>query len=159
MATLFEMAPEVKSLYDMLSNEEIDAKTFEDTFEGLGADQKLEGYVYVQKQLEADLEMFKKEKDRLKRRMLTINNNIEKIKKNVLEFMQFTGISSIDAGTFKVRIGKSEKVAITSLDDLPEKFLISQRPKIDIAGIRKELKSGQAVSGAALEENKFLVVR
>ena len=54
--------------------------------------------------------------------------------------MQFTGISSVDAGTFKVRIGKSEKVAITSLDDLPEKFLISQKPKIDIAGIRKELK-------------------
>lgn len=159
MATLFEMAPEVKSLYDMLSNEEIDAKTFEDTFEGLGADQKLEGCVHVQKQLEADLEMFKKENDRLKRRMGTINNNIEKIKKNILEFMQFTGISSIDAGTFKVRIGKSEKVAITSLDDLPEKFLISQRPKIDIAGIRKELKNGHTVSGAALEENNFLVVR
>ena len=122
MATLFEMAPEVKFLYDLLSNEEIDAKTFEDTFESMGADQKLEGCVYVQKQLEADLEMFKKEKDRLKRRMLNINNNIEKIKKNVLEFMQFTGISSLDAGTFKVRIGKSEKVAITSLDDLPEKF-------------------------------------
>lgn len=159
MATLFEMAPEVKVLYEMLTNEEIDFKTFNDTFQNMEADQKLKNCVYVQKQLEADLEMFKKEKDRLKRRMLTINNNIEKIKKNVLEFMQFTGISSIYAGTFKVRIGKSEKVAITSLDDLPEKFLISQRPKIDIAGIRKELKNGHTVSGAALEENNYLVVR
>lgn len=159
MATLFEMAPEVKFLYDLLSNEEIDAKTFEDTFEGTGADQKLEGYVYVQKQLEADLEMFKKEKDRLKRRMLTINNNIEKMKKNVLEFMQFTGISSVDAGTFKVRIGRSEKVVVNNVDDLPERFLMPQRPKINIAEIRKELKSGQTVSGATLEENKFLVIR
>ena len=147
MAALFEMAPEVKFLYDMLSNEEIDAKTFEDTFGGLGADQKLEGYVYVQKQLEADLEMFKKEKDRLKRRMLTINNNIEKIKKNVLEFMQFTGISS------------SENVVVNNVDDLPERFLMPQRPKINIAEIRKELKSGQTVSGATLEENNFLVIR
>ena len=32
MATLFEMAPEVKFLYDLLPNEEIDAKTFEDAF-------------------------------------------------------------------------------------------------------------------------------
>lgn len=159
MATLFEMAPEVKFLYDMLSNEEIDVKTFEDTFEGMGADQKLESCVYVQKQLEADLDMFKKEKDRLKRRMLTINNNIEKIKKNVLEFMQFTGISSVDAGTFKVRIGKSKKVVVTNEDDIPERFLISQRPKINIAEIRKELKSGQTVGGVVLEENNFLVVR
>ena len=103
--------------------------------------------------------MFKKEKDRLKRRMLTINNNIEKIKKNVLEFMQFAGISSLDAGTFKVRIGRSEKVVVTNEKDLPDRFLVPQRPKINIAEIRKELKSGQTVSGATLEENNFLVIR
>ena len=114
----------------------------------MGADQKLEGCVYVQKQLEADLEMFKKEKDR-----------IEKIKKNVLEFMQFTGISSVDAGAFKVRIGRSEKVVVNNVDDLPERFLMPQRPKINIAEIRKELKNGQIVSGATLEENDFLVIR
>ena len=55
----FEMAPEVKSLYDMLSNEEIDAKTFEDTFEGLLIKNSKATFM-CKKQLEADLEMFKK---------------------------------------------------------------------------------------------------
>ena len=73
--------------------------------------------------------------------------------------MQFAGINSVDAGTFKIRIGKSEKVVVNNADDLPERFLMPQRPKINIAEIRKELKSGQTVSGATLEENKFLVIR
>ena len=159
MATLYELAPGAKYLYDLLANEEIDFKTFKDTFEGMEVDQKLENCVYIQKQLEADLEMFKKEKDRLKRRMFAISNNVEKIKNSVLEFMQFAGINSVDAGTFKIRIGKSEKVVVNNADDLPERFLMPQRPKINIAEIRKELKSGQTVSGATLEENKFLVIR
>lgn len=78
MATLFEMAPEIKALYEMLTNEEIDFKTFEDTFQNMEADQKLKNCVYVQKQLEADAEMFKKEKDRIERCLTAINNNIEK---------------------------------------------------------------------------------
>ena len=41
MATLVEMAPQVKFLYDLLANEEIDAKTFNDTFDGMDANKKL----------------------------------------------------------------------------------------------------------------------
>ena len=56
------MAPEVKFLCEMLENEQI----FEDSLKGLEIDKKIEGCVYLQKQLESDLEAFKREKDRLK---------------------------------------------------------------------------------------------
>ena len=56
------MAPEVKFLCEMLESEQI----FEDSLKGLEIDKKIEGCVYLQKQLESDLEAFKREKDRLK---------------------------------------------------------------------------------------------
>ena len=85
MATLYEMAPEVKFLCEMLENEQIDEQIFEDSLKGLEVDKKIEGCVYVQKQLESDLEAFKREKDRLEERMRTMKNNLERIKNNLLE--------------------------------------------------------------------------
>ncbi len=64
MATLYEMAPEVKFLCEMLESEQIDNQFFEDSLKDLEIDKKIEGCVYVQKQLESDLEAFKREKDR-----------------------------------------------------------------------------------------------
>ena len=47
MATLYEMAPEVKFLYELLQTEEIEPKVFKDTIEGLEVDKKLEGHVFI----------------------------------------------------------------------------------------------------------------
>ena len=52
MATLYEMAPEVKFLCDMLESEQIDNQVFEDSLKGLEIDKNIEG-IYVQKQLES----------------------------------------------------------------------------------------------------------
>ena len=42
MATLYEMAPEVKFLCDMLESEQIDNQVFEDSLKGLEVDKKIE---------------------------------------------------------------------------------------------------------------------
>ena len=53
MATLYEMAPEVKFLCDMLESEQIDNQVFEDSLKGLEIDKNIEECIYVQKQLES----------------------------------------------------------------------------------------------------------
>lgn len=159
MATLVEMAPQVKFLYDLLANEEIDAKTFNDTFDGMDANKKLENSVYVQKQLEADYDMFKKEKDRLEDRMRVIKNNIESIKNNILAFMQITGLTRATAGTYKIRVGKIFKTLVTDEEKVPQRFFVPQKSKLNLIELKKELKNGALIEGAKLVEQDYIAIR
>lgn len=159
MSTLYQMTAQAQFLYDLLENGEIDAQTLENTLEGLGANEKLESYIYIQKQLESDLAALKGEKDRLKRKMEAINKNIEKMKSAVLIYMQTAGLKKAKAGTFNLSIGTSEKVHVIDEDKIPINFLLEQRPKIDIASLRKFLKSGGTTPGAVLEQTEYIRAR
>lgn len=159
MATLFEMAPEFKFLYDLLEKEEIDIKTFEDSLESLEIDKKIEGCVYIQKQLESDVEAFKRERDRLDERMRTIKNNAQRVKDNLLDFINYTGLKRLDVGTFRLRVGKSIKTVVTDEEKIPSEFLVPQKPKVNVEAIRKRLKSGEKVQGASLVESEFLTIK
>ena len=156
MSTLYQMTAQAQFLYDLLENEEIDSQTLEDTLEGFGVNEKLESYVYIQKQLESDLSALKGEKDRLKRKMESINKNIEKMKSAVLLYMQTAGFKKTKAGTFNLSIGISEKVHVIDEDKIPIDFLLEQRPKIDIASLRKFLKSGGTTPGAVSEQTEYI---
>ena len=54
--TLYEMTEQAKTLYNMLSYGEIDEQTFNDTLESIGADDKINDYCIVIRQLKADAE-------------------------------------------------------------------------------------------------------
>lgn len=153
------MAPEFKFLYDLLEKEEIDIKTFEDSLESLEIDKKIEGCVYIQKQLESDVEAFKRERDRLDERMRTIKNNAQRVKDNLLDFINYTGLKRLDVGTFRLRVGKSIKTVVTDEEKIPSEFLVPQKPKVNVEAIRKRLKSGEKIQGASLVESEFLTIK
>ena len=157
--SLFEMTESARYLYNLLENDEIDEQVVLDTLEGIGATEKLESYVYIQKQFEADMAAYKAEKERMEKKMKTCQNAIDRMKSAVLEFMNVTGVKKAKAGTFDLSIRKSESVNITDFLSIPEDYLKFQEPKVDKAGIKKALKSGEQVSGAELTENLSLIVR
>lgn len=159
MATLFEMTEQAQCLYGLLETGEIDPKTLKDTLESIGANEKLENYVYIQKQLESDLVALKNEKDRLEKKIKTCSNNIEKMKSAVLMFMTAAGIKKAKAGTFNLSVGTSEKIRVTDESKIPQEFLIKQPPKIDLMSLKKLLKNGDKVSGAVLEQTEYVRVR
>lgn len=159
MATLYEMAPEVKFLYEMLQSEEIEPDVFKDTLESLEVDKKIEGYVYIQRQLESDIETFKREKDRLESRMITMRNNVQNIKSRIVDFMNYTGCKNIEVGTFKVRMAKSFKTFIEDEKQIPKEFWVEQKPKINLAEVKKTLREGKNVAGARLEETQYIVIK
>ena len=61
---LYEMSDQARTLYQLLEEDEIDENIYFDTLESIGANEKLESYIYVQKQFEANLQSLKKEKER-----------------------------------------------------------------------------------------------
>lgn len=157
--SLYELTEQARYLYNLLENEEIDSQTLEDTLEGIGANEKLESYTYIQKQFESDLEAFKREKERIEKKMKTCQNAIDRMKSAVLEFMNSAGLKKAKAGTFDLSVRKSESVSITNLIDIPDKFLTYQPPKANKAEIKKAIKNGEVVSGAELVTNESVVIR
>lgn len=159
MASLFEMTQAALMLYDLLNQEEIDEQTVADTLESMGADEKVESYCKVIKQLQADADMFKAEQDRITARRKTAENAVERMKAALLDFMTASKKDKITAGTFTVSTAITKAVNILDESKIPEQYLKPQPAKIDKAEISKALKNGEAVAGAELIENKGVRIR
>lgn len=81
------------------------------------------------------------------------------MKSAVLLFMQTADLKKAKAGTFNLSIGISEKVHVVDENKIPIDFLLKQKPKIDVASLRKFLKSGGTAPGAVLEQTEYVRAR
>lgn len=159
MATLYEMTAQASELYELLQNEEIDEQTFLDTLEAIGTEEKVEGYCQVIKELQADLDKFKAESDRLAARMKTTKNGIDRMKNSLLTFLSASGQSKVKAGTFSVSVGTSKQTNILDESLIPAEFKIPQPDKIDKKAIKDAIENGQAIEGAEIVINESVRIR
>lgn len=144
---LYEMTAAAASLYDLLTNGEIDEQTFNDTLQAMGTEEKLESYCKVIRQLEADAEALKAEKEKIDAKKKTVENSIARMKSAVLDFMSVQNVKKSKAGIFTVSTSESKAVNISDENKVPARFLIEQAPKIDKSAIRAELMAGGEVEG------------
>ena len=159
MATLFEMTQQAHDLYELLQGEIIDEQTFKDTLEAIGTEDKIEGYCQVIKNLQADLDMFKAEADRIADRMKPIKNNIDRMKESLLAFLKASGQDKVKAGTFAVSIGTSKAINILDEALIPTEYKTPQPDKIDKTAIKKAIESGLTVAGAEIIVNEGVRIR
>lgn len=157
--TLYEMNQAAINLYEMLQADEIDEQAYNDTMEGIGADEKLEDYIYVIKQCEADNVAIKTEIDRLKANKEKNDKAIDRMKKAVIDFMNATGQKKAKAGTFNLSLRKSESTVITDETKIPSEYLIPQPPKVDKTAIKKAIKLGVKVDGAVIEIKESVIAK
>lgn len=157
--TLFEMTEAAKKLYFMLENDEIDEQTLTDTLESIGAEEKLEAYVNVQKTLEAEYEAHKAEKERHTARMQALANHIDRLKNAQVNFMKAANITKAKAGTFDLSLRTTSAVEIWDESKVPAEYLKPQPPKVDKIAIGKALKDGQTVDGAVLVLRESVTAR
>ena len=156
---LYEMTVAANQLYDLLTSGEIDEQTFNDTLQAMGTEEKLESYCKVIRQLEADAEMLKAEKERIENKKKTVDNSIGRMKKAVIEFMKASGSTKSTAGTFTVALSTSKATKIVDESLIPKKYFIKQEPKIDKKAILEMLKSGAKVKGCELQINEGVRIK
>ena len=156
---IFEMTVAANQLYDLLTSGEIDEQTFNDTLQAMGTEEKLESYCKVIRQLEADAEMLKAEKERIENKKKTVDNSIGRMKKAVMEFMKASGCTKSTAGTFTVALSTSKATKIVDESLIPKKYFIKQEPKIDKKAILEMLKSGAKVKGCELQINEGVRIK
>ena len=158
--TLYEMSVAAQELLAMLEEEIIDEQTFADTLEGMGANEKVEGYCQILAELNADIGNIKSEIDRLTAKKKGIEHNIQWLKGQLLNFYISNGNKKITAGTFTVSTRKSEAVAILDVDAIPDEFKVTKTTVApDKTAIKEAIKNGVSVGGAELVVNENVQVK
>ena len=160
---LYEMTIEAQKLYDALLDTDMDPEVRDDviqnTMAGIGAEEKLESYCKIVRQMEAEQAVFEDEIGRLTGEKRRRSAGIDRMKDVMLSYYEATGTERpIEAGTFRVSRRRSECVIITDEALVPdEMYRVKREP--DKTAIKAAIKEGNEISGAALEERGSIVIK
>lgn len=157
MSTLYELTGQYLEIYNL----DMDDETKQDTLDSIDwaedYENKVENYVKVIKNLDADMEVRKNEIERLRKLNDADNSKKERMKEAVKESMELTGHDRVDTPLFKVSFRKSEAVEVDDLL-LPEAYKVATY-KPDKKRLKEDLKNGLEILGAELVEHKNLSIR
>lgn len=158
MSNIYEITGDVLQLQEMLENEP-ENEYVQDTLESLHGelDIKAEAICRVIRNMEAHMEAYKSEIDRLSKRKKTIENSIQRLKQALLESMKVTGKEKIKGELFTIALRKNAPQLPKDLDinQVPIDYLIERDYEIDRRKLLAAVKNGE-VEGIELEVNQSL---
>lgn len=157
MATLYELTGQFLDIYNL----ELDEETKLDTLDSIDweteYETKVENYIKVMKNIEADVEARKNEIKRLMELNKADEKKKDHLKDTLSASMILTGHERVDTPLFKVSFRKSEAVEVDDLL-LPEAYKVATW-KADKKRLKEDLKNGLEILGAELVERKNLSIR
>lgn len=156
MASIYELTEQALMLQSLLEADEIDEQLYNDTLESLDIDTKVQNICCVIKNIEAEADAIKAEKDRLAKRQKTAENAVKRLKDSLLMYLTATNQTKVKTQLFNVSVAKSKSLKVTYEDMIPEEYLIPQPSKVDVAGIRKAIADGEDIDGVEFEENPYI---
>lgn len=157
MATLYELTGQFLDIYNMDLDDETKADTLDSIDWNSDYENKVENYIKVIKNNEADIEARKNEIKRLTELNRADERKNERLKEVLKESMDLTGHERVDTSLFKVSFRKSEAVDVDDLL-LPEAYKVATW-KADKKRLKEDLKNGLEILGAELVERKNLSIR
>ena len=160
--TLYELTSEYMELLAMLEDPDTDEAVILDTLEGVGGEleEKADNYARVMRQMDADAAAIKAEEERLPNRRKSLENRSAWLKSRLQNVMELTGKTKLKTELFSFSVQKNPpRCVIDNKEEVPDEFLISQEPKIDIAGILKSMKDGVTYEWAHMERSSSLRIR
>ena len=156
---LYEINNEIFNIFNSVDEEtgEISDDQFNQLAElQLAREEKIENTALYLKNVKAEIEAVKAEKDKFAKRQKALENNFENGKHYLKYELHGEKYKSIKNNIY---YGKSTSVEIKDVKSIPEEYLIPQDPQIDKKAIQKALKAGEDISGAELKESQYIVIR
>ena len=156
MAKLYEIVDELVAFTELNEGLE-DEQAYKDTFEALQGelDDKVEQWCKAEKNIEAERDAVKAEKERLAAREKALTNHADRMKATLLMYMQAVGVTKA-GGTIGAKIVKNGGQAPLILTEedatkLPEEF---QKVTVEAnkTAIREALDNGTELPFASLGE-------
>lgn len=122
------------------------------------AAEKLEGTACYVRELKAEAGAIKAEEERLAKRRKALENKSERLKNYMMPALEAMG-GKVKGVMASVRIGKSQAVTVFDIDALPDTFKhVKTTIDPDKVALKKALKSGEVIPGAALEDRQSVVI-
>ena len=157
MATLYELTGQFLDIYNLELDEEIKLDTLDSIDWETEYETKVENYIKIMKNLEADVEARKNEIKRLTELNKADEKKKEHLKDTLSASMSLTGHERVDTPLFKVSFRKSQAVEVDEAV-LPEAYKVATW-KADKKRLKEDLKNGLEIIGASLIERKNLSIR
>lgn len=142
---LYEIDAAIYECVDMETGEIFDIEKFEAlNFERT---EKVENLCLWIKNLKAEAEALKAEKDVFAQRQKTAENKMESLKRYVASFLDGAAFK-----TSKVQVSfrKSESLEVSEGAKIPEDFLKYKEPEVDKTALKKAIKEGQHFEGVSI---------
>lgn len=154
MASLYEINEEILNCVDMETGEIIDAERLSQL--QIAFDDKVEGIALWIKNLLADAEAIKEEKNKLADRQRVCENKAKRLKEYLSGFL---GGQKFSTPRVAISYRRSESVEVQDATELPEEYLKFAEPTVDKTKVKKALKEGIELAGVALVENQNIQIK
>ena len=151
---LYEINEQIMACIDNETGEIIDIDKLNEL--QIAKDEKIENLALWYKDLLAEANALKEEKEAFAEREKAAKNKAESIK-NYLSYV----LNGENFKTTKCALSfrKSEKTVIDDINSIPENFLKYAEPKADLTEIKKAIKNGEEIKGAHLEEAQNIQIK
>ena len=163
MRALYDIDQDILDCVDQETGEIIDSARL--TALNIEREIKLEGVALWIKDMRAEAAAVKEEADKLTARKKALDNKIDSLKAWLLEALEG---EKLNTPRCKVYQTHSQKLVVPDEGELvqflqtlkePEKFLRFKEPELKKDDIKKALKDGYEIPGAALETAEGLVIK
>ena len=157
---LYEIEAVYQALMDRAEENEGDITDFVHEFEEIRAEfkDKAENYWRMIKNLTAEADALKAEKQRLEKKQKAKENTVQFLKDRLADSMRFMGEDKVKTAFGSLSFRRSQSVDIADLDLLPDEF-IKVVKTASKAAISEAIKQGKEVPGAVIKESYSLQVR
>lgn len=142
---LYEIDTAILDCVDVETGEIFDIDRFEEL--QLTREAKIENICLWIKNLTAEAEALKAEKNAFAARQKSAENKIESLKNYISGYLSGTAYESAKV---KVSFRKSESVEIEDVYKIPEEYLRYREPEADKASLKAALKTGMKFDGVSL---------
>lgn len=151
---LYEINEQITTCFDSETGELIDPDKLNDL--QIAKDEKLENLALWYKDLLAEANALKEEKEVFAAREKAAKNKAESIK-NYLSFV----LNGENFKTTKCALSfrTSERTIVDDIHSIPKSFLKYSEPKADLTEIKKAIKNGEEIKGAHLEEMQNIQIK
>lgn len=154
MGNLYQIEEAILACVDMETGEIVDCEKLAEL--QMERDDKIQNIALWVKNLEADAEAYKKEKDSFAEKQKAAENKAKRLKEYLGTYLDGQAFKSTRVS---IHFRSSEAVNITDVTKIPEQFLKYAEPTADKVAIKKMLKEGFVVDGAELVTNSNIQIK
>ena len=151
---LFEIDAAILDCVDVETGEVFDIDRFEEL--ELTRDAKIENICLWIKNLKAEAEALKAEKDAFAQRQKAAENKMESLKRYISGYLDGTAFESAKV---KVSFKKSESLEISEEAVIPDEYLRFKEPEVNKADLKKAINAGLTIGGVWIEEKNNIQIK